>query len=232
MKLCTICARGGSKGVKGKNLRPLDGKPLIAHSLEQARASGLFAAIAVSSDAPEILDVARAWGADLLIERPAELASDSAAKVPAIRHALLAAEAQLEQEAAVLVDLDATAPLRLPDDIVGAVALLEASGCRSVITGAPARRSPYFNLVERRADGSVALSKSADPPVVRRQDAPPAFDMNASIYVWRRDALVDDPRVFYPDTRLYEMPEERSIDLDSELDFAFIEFLKQRERRR
>lgn len=228
MRLCTLCARGGSKGVKGKNLRPLAGRPLIAHSLQQARASGLFAAIAVSSDSPEILAVAREWGADLAIERPAELASDTAAKVPAIRHALLAAEAELGREASVLVDLDATSPLRLPQDIAGAVALLEESGCRSVITGAPARRSPYFNLVERRPDGTVALSKSIDPPPVRRQDVPAAFDMNASVYVWRRDAFLADPRVFYPDTRLYEMPEERSVDLDSELDFAFIEFLLQR----
>lgn len=88
-RLCTICARGGSKGVNKKNIRPLMGKPLIAYSLEQARASGLFDLIAVSSDAQEILDAARNHGADLLIERPAELASDTAAKLPAIRHAVL-----------------------------------------------------------------------------------------------------------------------------------------------
>src|SRR5712691_4711519 len=102
-RLCTICARGGSKGVKGKNLRPLLGRPLIAHSLEQARASGLFDLVAVSSDASEILETARTFGADLLIHRPDELASDSAAKVPAIRHAVLEAEARSAQQFDTLV---------------------------------------------------------------------------------------------------------------------------------
>ena len=224
-RLCTICARGGSKGVKNKNLRALLGKPLIAYSLEQARASGLFDLIAVSSDSTEILETSRTFGADLLITRPAELASDTAAKVPAIRHAVLEAEARAGQRFDVLVDLDATAPLRNLDDIAGAVALLEDSRCSSVITGTPARRSPYFNLVERRPDGSVAVSKVTDPPVVRRQDAPACFDMNASIYVWWRDLFVAGGAVFYADTQLYEMPDARSIDIDSELDFAYVEIL-------
>jgi len=229
-RLCTICARGGSKGVKGKNLRSLLGQPLIAYSLQQARASGLFELIAVSSDAPEILAAAQHYGADLMIERPKELASDAAAKVPAIHHALMAAEERARQRCETLVDLDATSPLRLPEDIRAAVALLESASCRSVITGAAARHSPYFNMVEQRPDGSVTLCKPADPPVVRRQDAPSCFDMNASIYVWKRDAFAADPRVFYEDTRLYEMPAERSVDLDSELDFAVIELLMRRSR--
>ena len=85
-RLCTICARGGSKGVKGKNLRLLAGKPLIAHSIEQARQSGLFEAIGVSSDSNDILKTADEWGADYLVERPAEMASDTAGQLPAIRH--------------------------------------------------------------------------------------------------------------------------------------------------
>ncbi|HYD98274.1 MAG TPA: acylneuraminate cytidylyltransferase family protein [Alphaproteobacteria bacterium] len=224
-RLCTICARGGSKGVPGKNLRPLAGRPLIAHSVDQARASGLFAAVAVSSDSPDILAAAAAAEADLTIERPAALATDTAAKAPAIRHAVEAAEARLGRRFDTLVDLDATSPLRLPEDIRGAVALLEGSGCASVVTGAAARRSPYSNLVERRPDGTVAVAKTADPPVVRRQDAPACFDMNASIYLWRRDAFLADPRVFYPDTRLFEMPEARSHDIDSELDFEIVALL-------
>ena len=227
-RLCTICARGGSKGVPNKNLRPLAGKPLIAHSLEQARASGLFALTAVSSDSPAILEAARAWGADELIERPAELAGDRADKAPAIRHCLAAVEARRDTAFDLLVDLDATAPLREPADIRGATALLERSGATSVITAAPARRSPYFNLIELDEDGQVRLCKPAAEAIGRRQDAPPCFDMNASIYVWRRDPFLADPRVFYPDTRLYVMPEERSHDIDSELDFAIVAFLMSR----
>ena len=118
-----------------------------------------------------------------------------------------------------------TSPLRLPSDIAGTVDLLRKSGARNVITGAPAHRSPYFNLVEARADGSVGLSKVTNPPIVRRQDAPRCFDMNASIYTWRVAAFLENPAVFYPDTRLFEMPEERSADIDSDLDFALVELL-------
>lgn len=224
-RICTICARGGSKGVKGKNVRMLAGKPLIAHSIEQAKASGLFDILAVSSDSNEILEVARKWGCDFLIKRPDELATDHAAKLPVIRHCVAEVERLSGREFDTFVDLDATSPLRLPADIVGAVSLLESSGIGNVLTGMPARRSPYFNLVEVDSIGVVHLSKPLSQSVVRRQDAPPCFDMNASIYVWRRPALFESEGLFNPDTRLYIMPEERSIDIDSELDFYFVEYM-------
>lgn len=223
--LCTICARGGSKGVVGKNARDLLGKPVLAWSIAQARETGLFDAIAFSSDSDALLDAALKAGADIAVRRPDEMATDTAPKLPAIRHCLEQAIAQTGKTPDIFVDLDVTSPLRLASDITGAVALLRESGARNVITGAPARRSPYFNLVEQRTDGSVGLSKSADPPITRRQDAPRCFDMNASIYVWRVAPFLEQPAVFYPDTRLFEMPEERSIDIDSDLDFALVELL-------
>ena len=116
-RLCTICARAGSKGVRSKNTRLIAGKPLLAHSLIQARASGLFDAIAVSSDSDHILAIARSYGATCLVQRPDALAGDTAAKLPAIRHCLEQAEAQLGTRFDILVDLDATAPLRLREDI-------------------------------------------------------------------------------------------------------------------
>jgi len=224
-RLCTICARGGSKGVKGKNVRRLGGKPLIAHSLEQARSSGLFDVLAVSSDSEEILNVATVWGADYLIKRPVELATDDAAKLPVIRHCVAEVEKLTAIKFDILVDLDATAPLRVPADIIAAVQLLEESGAGNVLTAMPSRRSPYFNLVEVDANGIVHLSKPLSNTIVRRQDAPKCYDMNASIYVWRRSVLFDSPGLFNDDTRLYVMPEERSIDIDSETDFRFVEFL-------
>lgn len=230
-RLCTICARGGSKGIPGKNIRPLAGLPLIVHSIRQARDSGLFEAVAVSSDSEDILSVAAQAGADALIERPADLASDTAPKAPAIRHALLEAEGRLGQRFDTLVDLCPTSPLRAPADIQAAVRLLEETDAASVITGSEAHRNPYFNLVEERPDGTVGVSKPCDPPIARRQDAPTCYDMNASIYVWRRDVFVEDPKVFYASTRLFEMPPERSHDIDSLLDFEIVAFLMERARR-
>ncbi len=227
-RLCTICVRGGSKGVPQKNIRSIAGKPLITYSIEQAIETNLFSSIAVSSDSAEILEIALQSGANLVVQRPLELATDQAAKLPAIVHCLYEAERQLQMQFDVQVDLDATSPLREVGDIVGAVALLESSHATNVITGCPARRSPYFNLVELTEDMTVRLSKPTIPPVTRRQDAPQCFDMNASIYVWRRNALIDDPRIFYSDTRLYVMPEERSIDIDNELDFELVEYLLRR----
>lgn len=225
VRICTICARGGSKGVPGKNVRLLAGRPLIAHSIEQALVSGLFDLVAVSSDAETILRASEAAGAQLLIDRPAELATDASGKVPAILHALLACEAELGTEADVLVDLAATAPLRTPADIEGAVALLETTSAPNVITGTTARSSPYFSLVEMNEDGTVRLSKGSEGTYLRRQDTPPCYDMNGSIYAWRRDAFVAAPAVFYAETMLFEMPAERSVDIDTELDFRMAELL-------
>lgn len=224
-RLCTICARGGSKGVKGKNIRPLLGKPLIAYSIEQAKASGLFEAIAVSSDSDIILEIAKECGVDYSIKRPDELATDQAAKLPVIRHCVAEVERQKGCSFDVIVDLDATSPLRSIEDIHRAVALLEESGAGNVITAMLSRRSPYFNLVELNANGVVELSKPLKTAVVRRQDAPKCYDMNASIYVWKRQVLFASDTIFNEDTRLYVMPEERSIDIDSDLDFKFVEFI-------
>ena len=172
-RICTICARGGSKGVKNKNIRELAGKPLIAYSLEQAQASHLFELVAVSSDSAEVLAIARRYGADLLVDRPAALATDTAAKIPVVRHCVEEAERIIGRQFDVVVDLDATSPLRSIEDIVNAVALLESRKFSNVITAAPSRRSPYFNLVELNDDGVARLSKPLVEPIVRRQDSPP-----------------------------------------------------------
>ena len=203
----------------------MNGKPLLAHSIEQARQSGIFSAIAVSSDSPEILQVAREWGADILVTRPAELATDRSAKIPAIRQCMLEAERFLDEECEVLVDLDATSPLRLASDICAVVALLRSSNAAIIITGAEARRSPYFNLIELDGKDVPHLSKAPKAAVVRRQDGPACYDMNASIYAWRRKALMERDSLFHSDTRLYVMPPDRSIDIDSDFDFQLVEFV-------
>ncbi|MNJ39436.1 CMP-N,N'-diacetyllegionaminic acid synthase [compost metagenome] len=125
------------------------------------------------------------------------------------------------------MDLDATSPLRHVSDIVEVTKLLQIEGTANVITGMPSRRSPYFNLVEINENGYVVLSKTFPKPIHRRQDAPQCFDMNASIYAWRRQVIMDEQNntVFQPATLLYEMPEERSIDIDSELDWKFVELI-------
>ena len=222
--LCTICARAGSKGVANKNLRLINNKPLIVYSIEQAIATKLFDQIVVSSDSKEIREVALANGATFCVDRPAELATDTAPKLPAIKHCVENAEEKFGQFE-VIIDLDATAPLRESSDIIGALELLQSAQADNVITGTPAHRSPYFNLVETDANGIVSLSKPPANVVARRQDSPQCFDMNASIYVWRRQALFANENLFTGNTRLFVMPRERSLDIDSQADFEMVEWM-------
>ena len=225
-RVCTILARAGSRGAPGKNTRLLGGVPLVTHSIRHAQATGLFDTVVVSTDDPAVRRIAEGEQVDLVIVRPAELASATAGKLPAVVHAVEAAEVQLGRDFDVVIDLDVTSPLRTPEDIAAAVNLLEAdTGVTNVITGTPARRSPFFNLVERAPDGTVSLVRPTDPPILRRQDAPECFDMNASVYVWWRARLSAGLPVVNPGTRLHVMPEERSHDIDSELDWSIVTYL-------
>ncbi|MFW0713413.1 cytidylyltransferase domain-containing protein [Aliarcobacter butzleri] len=228
--LCTICARGGSKGVKNKNIKELNGKPLIAYTIEQAKASGLFQYIVISTDSDDIANVAKEYGAEVFFRRSEEMASDTAGKLDVIKDAFEKSEKYYNKTFDYLIDLDATAPLRIVEDIINSFKQFKEDDNDNLITAMPSRRSPYFNLVEQDKDGKVYLSKKLDSAVIRRQDAPKSYDMNASIYIWKRDIILNENSIFLEKTGLYVMPEERSIDIDNELDFKFVEFfMKERE---
>ena len=228
-RICTICARGGSKGVLNKNLKLIKGLPLIAYSIERALESKMFEVVSVSSDSADILEAARKYGASILIERPAELATDTAAKLPVIQHCFLESEKIAQTTFDVIVDLDCTSPLRSVDDIRGSLEMYESTpGASNLITGAKARRSPYFNLVQKNSKGFVELAGKSDRPIIRRQDAPECYDMNASIYIWTRASLLQAQKAIQETTILFEMPEERSLDVDSPLDFEIVQFLLER----
>lgn len=223
--LCTICARGGSKGVKNKNIKELNGKPLIAYTIEQAKASNLFEHIVISTDSDDIANVAKQYGAEVFFKRNAEMASDTAGKLDVIRDAFKRSEEYYNKTFDYLIDLDVTSPLRSVEDIINSFNQFKKNNNDNLITAMPSRRSPYFNLVEQDKDGRVYLSKKINNLIVRRQDAPKSYDMNASIYIWKRNVILNEKSIFLEKTGLYVMPEERSIDIDTKLDFQFVEFL-------
>jgi len=222
--LCTICARGGSKGVKNKNIKLLNNKPLIGYTIEQAKSSKLFEHIVISTDSEQIAEIAQEFGAEYFFKRDKELSNDKAGKLDVIRDAFIRSEKHFNIKFDYLIDLDATAPLRNIEDILNSFQQFIKDKNDNLITAMPSRRSPYFNLVEI-IDDKVQVSKKLDKSIVRRQDSPKTYDMNASIYIWKKETILNQDTIFLDNTGLYIMPEERSIDIDTELDFKFVEFI-------
>lgn len=222
MRIISICARGGSTGVPGKNIREILGKPLIAWSIEQAFASGEADAVFVSTDSEQIAGVARAAGAEVPFLRPAELATASAGKLPVIEHLVAWVEAN-RGAVTRIIDLDPTSPLRDVADIRACAALLDGD-TDVVITGYESDKNPYFNMVEQKADGFYGRVCLPASEVLGRQGAPRVYAMNASIYAWHRHTLVSSLWAM-PRIRLHAMPRERSIDIDHPIDFELVELL-------
>lgn len=217
--VCTICARGGSVGVPRKNVRMLHGKPLIAWTVDQALSSPSIDEVYVSTDDDEIARIARDFGATVPYRRPADLSGSSAPKIPVIEHLI----GHLESSGTSIdriVDLDPTSPLRTVADIESAIDLLDDS-TDVVITGYRSDKNPYFNMVEPKPGGGVGLVVAST--AASRQSAPPVYAMNASIYVWHRRTL--SKGLWEGRAALYEMPHDRSVDIDSEVDFRLVELL-------
>lgn len=217
--IATVCARGGSKGVPRKNVRPLFGRPLIQYTILQALATPGIDGVYVSTDDVEIADAAEAVGAVVPGLRPAHLATDDAPKIPVIEHLVSLVEAG-GSRVDMVVDLQPTSPLRLTDDITNAMTKLTA-GVDVVITAALADANPYYTMVEERRPGLVELVASPPAAISGRQAAPTVYAMNGSIYVWRRGSL--PLGLWGGNTALHEMPRARSIDIDEDLDWLVLE---------
>ncbi|HWV71939.1 MAG TPA: acylneuraminate cytidylyltransferase family protein, partial [Pseudosphingobacterium sp.] len=188
--LITICARGGSKGIPGKNIRELAGKPLIEYSVDIAKkfADKYKGVIGVSTDSNEIKSVVRDMGLNVEYQRPSILASDTAGKVDAIRDMLLYEENSCGTKFEYILDLDVTSPLRTMEDLELAFADFRMNNLALTLFSVNnAARNPYFNMVERQPNGFYNLIKTVDRATLTRQSAPQVFDLNASFYFYRRE---------------------------------------------
>jgi len=223
--LCTICARGGSKGVPNKNIREVGSKPLIAHTIEHALQWDHPTDVIVSTDNDAIADVATEYGASVPFTRPAQLATDTAAKLPVIKHAVSEVEHQSGNTYDYIIDLDATAPLRTVEDIENCFRVATDSDAQNAYTVVESDKNPYFNMVELDSQGYASLSKSTGNEITRRQDTPSVYAMNASIYVFERSFLMNTDSIHGDKTKVSVMPPERSVDIDRPIDLAFVEFL-------
>jgi CMP-N,N'-diacetyllegionaminic acid synthase len=225
--LVTICARGGSQGVKDKNIRPLFGKPLIAHTIGCALDWGKADRVIVSTDSEEIARVAREYGAETPFIRPALLALGEVPKMAVIRHALSEIERDTDTRYQVIIDLDVTAPLRHVSDVENAYGLFLDRRPVTVFSVVNARKNPYYNMVEADIKGFVHLSKTAPEAITCRQVAPAVYDMNASIHVYSRDYLRDEKNWHVCSDRSlpYVMEDLTAVDIDREIDLLYVEFL-------
>ena len=226
--LCTICARKGSKGIKSKNLRLVKGKPLIYHSIRQALNSDLFKKVVISTDSKKIKKLAIKYGAEGWFLRPKKLASSYASKLDVVRHCLKESEKKFNCRFDIIIDLDVTSPLRKISDIKRSLKLLYKKKASNLVSASISRKNPYFNIVEfdKKRGLGVKTAKKLTYPILRRQSAPVTYDLNASIYIWRRNHLLTKKRLLNKDTALFMMPPERSLDIDDEFDLKIVRNLK------
>jgi len=219
-----IFARGGSKGLPGKNIRSLAGKPLIAWSIEHALAVKRIERVIVSTDSQEIADVARQYGAEVPFIRPKELALDDSPEWLAWQHALEYLKKTEEVFPEAILSVPTTAPLRAVIDLNNCLDEYEKGNIDVVVTVTEALRSPYFNMVKKNADGTIDLVIPPSNALTRRQDAPSVYDMATVAYVLRTEFVMTHQSIFEGRVAAVDVPLERAIDIDTITDFKMAEF--------
>jgi CMP-N,N'-diacetyllegionaminic acid synthase len=229
--LITICARGGSKGIPGKNIKLINGIPLIAYTIELAKQFQIKynSIITLSTDDIGIKNVAEEFGLLTNYERPSFLATDTSGKIDAIKDVLLFEESLLKDKMDFILDLDVTSPLRTFEDIEQALQfLINKPEAQNLFSVNPAARNPYFNMVEENNNGFYSLIKTnPDGSVMTRQSAPKVFELNASFYWYRRSFFESNQKSAITDKSIIFEMKHICFDLDHTVDFLFMEYLLQ-----
>ncbi len=220
-----ICARGGSKGLPGKNIKPLNGVPLIGWSINVAKQIQKVSRVIVSTNSKEIAQVALEYGAEVPFIRPEKLSLDDSPEWLVWRHAIDYLEQYENEKIDALVVLPVTAPLRSINDVDACIDLFEKGEVDSVITVSEANRSPYFNMTVNDNNGYSSLVITPDNKITRRQDAPKVYDMTTVAYVVNADFVKEYNGIFEGKVKSEVVPLERAVDIDTLLDFEIAECL-------
>ena len=222
--LAVITARGGSKGLPEKNIKLLAGKPLLAYTIETAKQSQLIDHLILSTDSEQIAAVGREWGVAVPFLRPAELAQDETPHVPVMQHATEFMEKKLGTKFSHLVILQPTSPFRTVADLDGTIRRLVETGADSAVSLVEIKEN--HPVKAKRLEGHRVLPYSVpEPEGGRRQDLPRAYKRSAAVYAMRRDLIMIDGRLYGDHIVGYEVPRERSIDIDDELDWLQAEYM-------
>ena len=226
--LCSICARGNSKGLRNKNLKKLNGKSLLARNIELAKKTKLFDKIVCSSESVKILNVAKKHKVDLLIKRPSNLSRDKTSKLAAIKHLFKSSENYFKYKFDLIVDLDVSAPLKQSSDIKKCINIIKKEKTfRNLVTLSPSRKNPYFNMVEIDNKGKLKLVKSKKK-ITARQQAPKVYDVNAGIYAWNRLGIKKNKHIINKNTLFHITSHNTSIDIDTIDDFKLVKYFQKK----
>ena len=215
-----IFCRGGSKGIPKKNIKPLNGKPLLAWTIEFAKKLEICSKVIVSTDCNEISNIASSYGATVLL-RPASLATDSSDEFLAWKHAVLSFQNEISSK---FICLPATSPLRSSIDIHAALLRFNKGDCDLVYGVTPSHRSPYLNMV--RLDNNNLVHTVIDSSFVRRQDVPITYDVTTVAYIASKDFIIQNDSLSEANVGAFKVPYERSLDIDYPFDLHLASLLK------
>ena len=222
-----IFARGGSKGIPNKNIRPLAGKPLLAYAVETARQSQYIDRVVVSTDDESIAEIAQKFGAEVPFIRPKKLSQDDSPEILAWKHAIkFVMKENRDVEVDAFVSIPPTAPLRIVEDVDNCIHCFLENEVDVVITVKKTSRHPSFNMVFLDKDKSPRLALPSDKYMTHRQSIDPVYDVTTVAYVARPEFVLNAvSSVYEGNLKAVLIPEERAVDIDSELDFQFAEYL-------
>ena len=221
--ICFIGARGGSKGVPGKNIRKLGNRPLIAHTIESALQAEIFNDIIVSTEDYEIAKIAKKYGAQVPFIRPKKLATDSAGMVDVMIHGINELQ-KLGYEFDIFVNRDCTVPFIRSNDMKNAIMLLKNKKCNAVYGVYRQHFNPYFNMLENNSKGFLQLSKKLKERPKSRQEAPVVFQLNG-LFVYDVKKFLKYKNAILPKSMSYEIPPECGLMIDTELEFQTAEMM-------
>ena len=219
-----ICARGGSKGLPNKNIKLLNGIPLISWSIRVAKQLKQVSKIIVSTDSIEIAEIAKKEGAEVPFIRPADLSQDNSSEWLVWRHTLDYLK-KINYPLNGLIVLPPTAPLRDIEDINNCTTIFEQGDSDLVITITNSQRSPYFNMVTVDEDNYSSLVLPPNDQIYRRQDTPAVFDMTTVAYIANPKFIYENNDMWNGRIRGVHIPPERAIDIDTIFDFEIAEYL-------
>ena len=187
---CIICARGGSKGLANKNIVKVNNKPLIFYTVDLAIKSGIFDRIILSTDSKKIFNLCSKKKIECFFIRDSSLSNDKSSKILAIRDAILKSEEHFNESCNYVCDLDVTSPLRNVKDLTYSFKKFKKKNFDNLFTVCVSRKNPYFNMIEFNENKEVQLVKKLKNKFYRRQDAPYVYEMNASIYFWKKEKIM------------------------------------------